>query len=65
MYGVRQQNSLLEIEKMAALGSTSQCSPVLLSNPFSVGRSVDELGICGVDTVVDNKFCVLPNSIFP
>ena len=38
-YRVRQQNSLLEIEKRAALGSTSQCSPVLPSNIFPVGHS--------------------------
>ena len=44
-YRVRRQNSLLEIEERAALGSTSQCSPVLPSNPFPVGHSAAELGI--------------------
>ena len=43
VYRVRQQNSLLEIEKRAALGSTSQCSPVLPSYPFPVGHSIAEL----------------------
>ena len=44
VYRVWQQNFLLEIEKRAALGSTSQCSPVLPSYPFPVGHSVAELG---------------------
>ena len=44
-YRVRQHNSLLEIEKRAALGRTSQCSPVLPSNPFPVGHSLAEPGI--------------------
>ena len=42
-YRVRQHNSLLEIEKRAALGSTSQCSPVLPYIPFPVGHSLAEI----------------------
>ena len=57
-YRVRHDNSLLELEKRAALGSTSQCSPVLPSNPFPVGHSVAELGIELPPCVLEEGRCI-------